>query len=231
MDKRINYQMVLDVETANGLDCPLVYDIGGVITDKQGHIYEKFSFIVREIFIAERDLMKSAYYAKKIPQYFEGIYNGERIVKNFSSIRYYIMDLMKKYSVNTVCAYNASFDIRALNNTTRWLSKSKYRYFFPYGTKIVCIWNMATQTICKQKGFSRFCEENKFFCNNEKNYSTTAETIYRYLYKNPEYEEEHKGFEDVLIETEIFTMCLRQHKAFYNGRGVRRNCWVEVKRV
>ena len=36
MDNRINYRLVLDTETANTIDQPLVYDIGGIVTDKQG---------------------------------------------------------------------------------------------------------------------------------------------------------------------------------------------------
>ena len=55
--------MVLDVETTNSLDDPLVYDIGFVITNKKGEIFEEHSYIVAEIFF-DRELMESAYFAE-----------------------------------------------------------------------------------------------------------------------------------------------------------------------
>ena len=75
-DKRVHYYLVLDTETTNGLDDPLVYDIGGVIADKQGRIYERFSFVIRDIFVYERTLMQTAYYASKIPE--DSILHGIR---------------------------------------------------------------------------------------------------------------------------------------------------------
>ena len=45
------------------------------------------------------------------------------------------------------------FDYGTLNTTQRWLSKSQYRYFFPYGTEIHCIMKMAKQVLFTQKQF------------------------------------------------------------------------------
>ena len=237
-DKRVHYYLVIDTETTNGLDNPLVYDIGGVIADKQGRIYERFSFVIRDIFVYERALMQTAYYASKIPEYIESIHNNERIMIDFYHARNYILELMKKYNVHDVAAYNAHFDRNALNTTQRWLTKSKYRYFFPYGTNFVCIWNMACQTICQRKTYKEFCEQNKLFSGNghgtdhrARNISTSAENVYRYLILNPNYEEEHKGFDDVLIEIYIMRRCFESHKAMPHGKGIRRNCWMDVKRA
>lgn len=236
VDKRIHYYLVVDVETANSLDDPLVYDIGGVITDKQGRIYEHFSFVVRDIFVYERDLMQTAYYAAKIPDYVEDIHNNKRVMLDFCNIRNYIHGIMRKYSIKDVAAYNANFDRNALNTTQRWLTKSKYRWFFPYGTNFVCIWNMACQTLCQRKTYKDFCERNNLTSNRKgeptaKNYSTSAETVYKYLTLNAAYEEEHKGLEDVYIETTIFKRCFAAKKKMPYGKGIRRNCWMDVKRV
>ena len=81
IDKRIHYIMVLDTETCNGfmengklcLDNSLVYDIGWAIVDKRGKVYETKSYINSDIFIHEREMMKTAYYAKKIPMYLDEI--------------------------------------------------------------------------------------------------------------------------------------------------------------
>lgn len=237
-DNRIHYYLALDTETTNGLDQPLVYDIGGAIVDKQGRVYEHFSFVIRDIFVHERELMQTAYYAEKIPEYAADIREGKREMVNFMFARRFILNLMEKYNVKDVAAYNAHFDRNALNTTIRWLTKSRVRYFFPYGTNFVCIWNMACQTVCQRKTYRQFCEEYQLFSGNghgtnkkARNISTSAENVYRYLILNPEYQEEHKGLDDVLIETEIMKRCFSSHKAMPYGKGIRRNCWMDVKRT
>lgn len=237
-DNRIHYYLALDTETTNGLEQPFVYDIGGAIVDKQGRIYERFSFVIRDIFVHERELMQTAYYAEKIPEYAADIREGKREMVNFMFARRFILNLMEKYNVKDIAAYNAHFDRNALNTTIRWLTKSRVRYFFPYGTNFVCIWNMACQTICQRITYRRFCEENQLFSGNghgtnkkARNISTSAENVYRYLILNPEYQEEHKGLDDVLIETEIMKRCFSSHKAMPYGKGIRRNCWMDVKRT
>ena len=238
IDNRIHYYLALDTETTNGLEQPFVYDIGGAIVDKQGRIYERFSFVIRDVFVHERELMRTAYYADKIPEYAADIREGKREMVNFMFARRFILNLMEKYNVKDVAAYNAHFDRNALNTTIRWLTKSRVRYFFPYGTNFVCIWNMACQTICQRVTYRRFCEENQLFSGNghgtdkkARNISTSAENVYRYLILNPEYQEEHKGLDDVLIETEIMKRCFSSHKAMPHGKGIRRNCWMDVKRM
>lgn len=234
-DKRIHYYLVLDVETANGLDDPLVYDIGGCVCDKQGRIYTSFSFTIRDIFVYERELMRTAYYSDKIPSYIAEHQQGTRKMVSFYEARKHILELMRAYNITDVCAYNAHFDRNALNTTQRWLTKSKQRYFFPYGTNFICIWNMACQTLCQRKTYKQFCEQHNFTSNrkgepNAKNYSTSAETVYKYLILDPLYKEEHKGLDDVMIETYIFARCFTAKKKFYNGKGIKRNCWMGVKR-
>jgi hypothetical protein len=64
MDKRKNYYLVLDVEGAGDTQNAFVYDIGCAIADKQGKVYEKLSFVIRDIFEME-GLMTSAYYRIK----------------------------------------------------------------------------------------------------------------------------------------------------------------------
>ena len=59
IDKRKNYILVLDVETAGDVEKnPLCYDIGFVVADKQGNIYEQFSYAIEEI-LAEKIIFVS----------------------------------------------------------------------------------------------------------------------------------------------------------------------------
>ena len=47
MNKKKKY-LILDVETANSMDDPLVYDIGFAIADNTGKIYEAYSFVISD---------------------------------------------------------------------------------------------------------------------------------------------------------------------------------------
>ena len=213
MDKRIAYKIVLDTETCNSIDEPLVYDLGFQVVDKKGRVYESFSFIIKEIFFDEKELMKSSYYANKLPQYYEDIKNGKRKVVSFYFAKKVLLDTMEKYNTKTVCAYNARFDVNALNTTQRWLTKSKYRYFFPYQTEVWDIMKMATDTICKQKMYDKFCKDNGYLTNHSTPQNRrTAEVVYRYIIFDTDFIESHTSLEDVIIETKIMAHCFRQHK-------------------
>lgn len=216
------YYLVLDVETANSTEDALIYDVGFAVCDRKGNTYEADSFIVSDIFFDEAELMKTAYYATKIPQYLEGIESRAFKVRTFYEVRKRIAEVLKKWEIEAVCAYNANFDYNALNTTQRWLTKSKYRYFLPYGTKVFCIWHMACQVICTQKSYVRFCLNNNLISQSG-NIKTSAETVYAYITKNAEFNESHTGLQDVLIEVQIMAHCFRQHKRM--EKKINRLCW------
>lgn len=221
MDKRIHYIITLDTETCNGimiddkldLSDSLVYDLGFAVVDKRGNVYETASFVIRETFYGMKDVMQSAYYASKIPQYEREIVEGKRKVVSFYETRMALLSTMRKYNTSTIAAHNASFDMRALNTTQRYLTKSKYRYFFPFGTTVWCTLKMARQTIGKQKSYKLFCEINGYMTKHKvPQPRLTAEIIHRYLSGDDTFDESHTGLEDVMIEKDILAHCFKQHK-------------------
>ena len=135
IDRRRSYIMVVDVETAGGLDNPLVYDIGYAITDKRGNIYETRSFIIEEIFY-NKPLMASAYYSEKIPKYLKDISEGTRTVVSFLEMRNDFIALAEKYNIKTLSAYNLMFDMNALTNTIRYITKEPKAKFLPRTLKM-----------------------------------------------------------------------------------------------
>ena len=220
IDHRRTYLIMCDTETANtftdengNLDTSscLVYDVGWQVIDKHGNVYEKRSFINSDIFYHEAELMKSAYYANKIPQYLDDILNGTRTVATTYEIRRQLIEDIEKYSIKVFAAHNARFDYNSLNSTERWTTKSKYRYFLPYGIEIWDTLKMARDVIANKPTYIKFCENNDYLTKNGKP-RLTAEILYRYISGNNDFVEEHKGFEDVEIETEILAYCFRQHK-------------------
>lgn len=222
IDYRKHYFMVLDIETANFTEDAIAYDIGFVITDRKGNIYKKRSFMVGEMFINNVDLMNSAYYAEKIPSYWSDYAKGQRKMVSVLTARKEVYKLMKLYKITDVYAYNASFDYYGLDRTIRYLTKSEYRYFFPYGTKIHCIWNMACQTLLQQKHFFKFALENGYVSKSG-NVQTSAEIAYRYICKDIDFTECHTGLEDVEIETAILVKIFSLHKKV--DSKICRNCW------
>ena len=230
IDRRKKYYLMLDTETCNGivtedgkldLSQSLVYDIGCAIVDKRGNIYDEQSFVIIETFIGMKDVMQSAYYAKKIPMYWEDIKNGKRQLVRLHTARTIILRMAEKYNAEIVVAHNAGFDLRALNNTQRYISKSKYRYFFPYSFEWWDTLKMANDIYGNQPSYRRYCERNGYMTRHRvPRPRMTAEILHRYLTGNEDFEESHTGLEDVKIESQIFAQCMRQNKpmrkALYN---------------
>ena len=211
IDKRKSYFLTIDTETVNNMDNPLVFDIGGAIHDKQGNVMETFSFIVKEVFYGMPDLMAECFYQSKLPMYRAQIEQGFRQVKSWYEVRTHVHKLCDKYSVKAIIAHNMRFDYRSTNTTQRYLTYSKYRYFFPKDVPLWDTLSMARDTIVKQKTYIRFCENNGYCTKNGKS-RAIAEILYRYITNNVDFTESHTGLEDVLIEKEIFVKCIRQHK-------------------
>lgn len=223
IDKRISYKIVLDTET-----CPIdkdfegvspynmfTYDIGWAVVDKRGKVYQTRSYVNSDIFF-EKQLMNSAYYAEKIPMYWEQIKSGSRILTSFFKIRQALLEDIKTYNVKEIYAHNMRFDFGTLNTTQRWLTKSKYRYFFPKGVKICDTLKMSRDVIGKMPTYKKFCIENGYLTKNGQ-IKFTAEILYRYISKNNDFIESHTGLEDVMIEKEIMAYCYKQHKAMRKG--------------
>ena len=182
--------MTIDTETANGMDDPMVYDIGGCIHDKQGNVYATFSFIIYEVYRGMREAMESAYYADKIPMYEKQIQEGKRKIVRYKTAKDHIKHLCDEYNVKAIIAHNARFDYKATATTQRYLTSSKYRYFLPYGIPVWDTLKMAQDTICKQKTYIRWCEQNDYLTKYGKP-RATAEILYRYITCDDDFQEEH----------------------------------------
>jgi hypothetical protein len=220
IDHRKHYILIMDTETANTLTradgsldmtSVFIYDMGWQVTDRHGNIYEEKSYIVKDIFYQETQLMQSAYYAKKIPQYLMEIAEGKRIVATFYEIRKDFLDTLIKYDTKTICAHNARFDYNASNTTQRWLTKSKYRYFFPYGVEVWDTMKGAKAVIKDMPTYRKFCEENGYMTKHKTpRPRLTAEILYRFISKDCDFMESHTGLEDVNIERQILAYCFKR---------------------
>lgn len=222
IDKRKKYIMVLDVETTNNVmlkgapNDGLVYDIGFTIIDKKGNVYVKRSFAIQEIF-DWKELMSTAYYYKKLPKYYEKLKNNQMEKITIWNARKRIKKAIEYFNIKEVWAYNANFDYTTLNNTVRYLSGSGCRWFLPYGVQVCDIWSVACQVLGNQKTFQW---EN--VRNENGNLVTNAERMFGYC-EQIDFEEEHTGLADALVESQILARCLASNKKI--DKKINRACW------
>lgn len=219
IDRRRKYGIMIDTETANGLDNPLFYDVGYQIIDSKGNKYLERSFVNADVFLSHKDLMNTCYYKDKLPNYWQDIKSGKRILTSMFVIREQLKADCELYGCKFVCAHNARFDYKALNGTQRYITKSKYRYFVPYGLEWWDTLAMSRSILSNRPSYLAFCQQHNTVDNGINSHLTkggkprfTAEIIYQYISDNPNFIESHTGLEDVDIERQILAWCKRQHK-------------------
>lgn len=215
------YLIGIDTETSNALidennkldlSQSLVYDIGWQVIDTKGKVYKKRSYVVAEIFL-DKELMQSAYFKDKIPQYWSDIKTERRELKTFKNIHRQFLADRKKFNATVVFAHNAFFDWKALNNTIRLITGSDRRYFFPKKVEMWDTLKMSRDVFGQEKSYTVFCDKYGYKTNHKHPQNRfTAEILYRYLTNNTAFEEKHTGLEDVEIETEILLYCLNSKR-------------------
>lgn len=203
----------LDTETVGGAIAPTgTYNLGCVIHDRYGNILATTSLLVMEHY----DEIRHDGYAKKNFHIYENrLASGEiSAIATETDAFNIIRNLCHFYDVKYVMAYNTGFD----------LVKTVCKHLVPE-FEFIDIYLMALQTICHQKKYAGFCRENNFRSATGKSCATSAESVYAYITKNPNYKEEHTALSDAYIEMEIFIHCLKMHKKFsknihqWNAKG------------
>lgn len=200
------YKIILDTETTNDIDCPLVYDLGFAVIDDCGKVYASYSFVVADVF-CDTELMQSAFFADKIPSYWNDIRNGDRVLKSFRSIERVFRRVCRDWGVDTFIAHNARFDYLSLTTTKRYLTSSKYRFFFPYRSTFIDTLKLSRRVFSVDEQYRTFCIDNGYVTKNGQN-RYTAEVLYRYMTTDNTFIESHTGLSDCLIEKEIYRYCV-----------------------
>lgn len=219
------FDLVIDTETAPMRKVPmylmaansLVYDLGGVVRDtKTGEIVHSFSFIIADTFY-NNNMMQSAYYAEKLPQYHEGVARGMWTSVSFKYAYEYIYNIIAQYGIKTVWAYNAQFDVTTLNTTIKHYSNEWITEFFPASITIKDIWARCSN-ITGTKKYVSYCIDNGFLTE-KGNPKTSAEVVYRYLTQNDDFIEAHTALNDAQIEAFILTKAQKNKKKAQKGIG------------
>lgn len=203
-----NYAIMLDTETANDIESPMMYDCGFAIVDlNSGEIVERHSYVIAEIYL-DKEFMSTAFFRDKIPQYEADLKNGTRKLVRLATCKKILADVARRYNAQYLVAHNARFDYRSTNGTQRYMTSSEYRYFLPYGLKVVDTLKMARIKYKNNDEYGEFCYNNNFLtARGQRRY--TAEILYRFITNNLDFEESHTGLEDCEIEAQILMDCLK----------------------
>ena len=193
---------VIDTETTS-IDKPFCYNIGYVIYDT-----ETAETLCKEDFVAEqiwhnKELFTTAYYADKREGYISRMKGKTCRMEKLGYITQHIYRLFKEFEVCAVFAYNSPFDSRVFDFNCEW-----FKIINPLDNiPVFDIRGYVHQYIAFTPQFQQFCEDNEYFTE-KGNYSTTAETIYRFLTGNNDFIEEHTALADSEIELQILLECI-----------------------
>lgn len=126
--------MVLDTETATvpeytllpeerqkgfAIMHPIIYDIGWLLMERNGNIVKQKSYLVSETFGNVR-LFQTAYYKDKRNQYLADWKQGLIKLETWDNIMKELREDME--ASEYFCAYNASFDMRAIRYTEKYVA-------------------------------------------------------------------------------------------------------------
>ena len=179
--------LVLDTETVN-LEKQFVYDLGYTIADADGNAVLKKSYIISQVF-NNKELFATGYYSSKLPLYKERLASGYSKKVCWGNAMRYLANDIKKYGVTEIYAYNSRFDAKAF--------------------AFMCSWYNVVKPLGQTEDYKNFCKSNGYMTKHKyPRPQQKAETLYRYLTQNVDFEEEHTGLEDSIIELAILMTAL-----------------------
>lgn len=191
--------LIIDTETIS-INKPFIYDIGLIVVDSELKVLEYHHLILSQVY-DNKLLFSTAYYTEKRTEYLKRL-KGKTAKKThvghaFRTIR----SIIETYNIEEVYAYNAPFDKRAFEFTSKAFNlKNPLR-----DMEFIDIQVLANHNIHNTKEYKDFAKENNGIT--EKGfYKVNAELTGAYLLKVP-YQENHIGLDDCFIELEILRNC------------------------
>ena len=203
--------IVLDVE---GMSGARPYNVGYIIADRYGKIYKRHSFALPVAFWENiRTALKVGQaidMTKKNIQEILSDMNKPPRKRKYKSVTVdeftnQFTNEIRKYKVKRIFAYNVAFDKQAIFNLIGADA------FDALKVKWCDIISGILSTKLLTKRYIKWCLTHGYLTKTGIA-SYKAEIVYRYLTGKLNFEEEHTGLADVLIEYYILLSAFRQHK-------------------
>jgi hypothetical protein len=193
--------LVFDTETTS-IEKPFAYDVGYKIFDRDFNEIASKHFVIEQIW-HNLPLFESAYYHDKRPLYVLAMRKHEAIMTKWGYMVSEMIRDIQKHNVVSAYAFNSSFDDKVFTFCCNWF-KTRNRFD---SVPIYDIWGYSSQFITNTAEYRNFCELHQLFTESGK-YQGNAEALTKFLTADPDFEEAHRGLQDVEIEAEILLACL-----------------------
>lgn len=215
--------VIFDTETTS-LDKPFCYNIGYSIRNERNEIIIEKDFVVEQVW-HNLPLFTSAYYAEKRSIYVSRMKAKKTILNKYGYICQEMIRDFKRYNVEIAFAYNSSFDEKVFAFNCDWFKCSN-----PFDTIPVKDIRAFAHEYIVNKDYMHFCEINEYFTETG-NYSSTAETVYKYISGNNDFEEEHTALADSQIEADILYTCVLNGANLLDEHSAKRSIARKVNRT
>ena len=196
--------MVFDTETTS-LEKPFCYNIGYIIMDTESReVRIKRDFVVEQVW-HNTMLFTTAYYADKREIYVNRMKARKVRMEKFGYITQQMYRDIVEFEIQHAYAYNSPFDVKVFAYNCEW-----FKCINPLDTVAVHdIRGYVHKKIAWSEHFQALCDEHGWYTESG-NYSTTAETLFRYLTGDVEWQEEHTALADSEIEGAILCECIER---------------------
>jgi hypothetical protein len=205
--------VVFDTETTS-LTKPFCYNIGYIIGNENGEILLKRDYVVEQVW-HNLPLFSSAYYAEKRPLYIERMRARKVVMDKFGYICRQMSRDFQQNEVAAAYAYNSSFDDKVFEFNCDWFKVNN-----PFEQIPIFDIRGNVHEFIVNDWFCDWCEKNNEFTESG-NYSTTAETVYRFLSDKTDFTEEHTALADSEIEFDILLATVRMGAVIGKKYGTR----------
>jgi len=194
-----NAYIVMDTETSGF--SKLVFDFGWTTIDKRGNVLGSADMVFFDVAVTERPyfINKVKGYARRMDK---NIHRTTSFTVGRRLLNMHIASLKARGYRVILAAYNAGFDCRALNITTKRMGLGDK--FLRHSVELLDIWG--NWAISAPKAYTAPLTASGRFL------STSAENVYKFEMQQPDFVEAHTAFEDTKIEAQILLKILNRKK-------------------
>lgn len=197
--------IIFDTETTSCEEKCFCYNVGWVILNTEsGEILAERDKVVQQIW-HNLPLFATAYYADKRSLYVSAMRGRRAEMDKWGYIMRDMARDIRQFNVIAAFAYNSPFDDRVFKFNCDWFHTINPLENVP----VKDIRGMVSAYITNTKEYIDFCEEHQLLTE-AGHYSTTAESVARFILNDPTFEEEHTALADAQLETDIIQECINR---------------------
>lgn len=215
--------VVFDTETTN-LEKPFCYNIGyAIVSTDTYETLVKRDYVVEQVWHNPM-LFTTAYYADKREIYVKAMRSRKTVMAKYGYICQSMIRDFIKYNVEGAYAFNSPFDDKVFTFNCEWFKCNN-----PFDNMPIFDIRGYVHNFIVDDNYKSFCEDYGYFTDSG-NYSTTAETVYRFITGNTDFIEDHTALSDSEIESAILLKCIDNGAIINTPYEVRRSVKREVEK-